>query len=138
MADLELESILEEIRNEVSDKRKDAELPFFEKGRNRKFAAEEFERDRLQDSLAQSWNMAYVEMEVAPSLSSLKRKIKSIVAKAVGICVIPLCRKQSLYNLNNTETVHLLYAYIEKLEEESRKQAERIGRLEEQMQEILK
>ena len=42
------------------------------------------------------------------------------MARAVGTCLLPVCRKQTLYNLNNAEAIHLLYAKIAELEKENR------------------
>ena len=34
--------------------------------------------------------------------------------------MLPVCRKQTLYNLNNAEAIHLLYAKITELEKENK------------------
>ena len=133
-----MDRILEEIRNEVREKRKDAVLPPFKKVKKQKnFLSEEYNSHLLETGLTQSWSMAYVEMEVPPSPSQLKQKIKDIIAKIVGICVVPVCRKQTFFNLNSTEALYQLYAYANKLEAENRAQEERIKRLEEQMGQIM-
>lgn len=137
MADYDIKEVLKEIEGEVSGKEDGKTLPVFQKRHRRKFVLEPFHRERLEDCLAQSWDMGYIEMEVAPSVSKLKRKIKEIVARGVGICLLPVCRKQSLYNLNSAEMIHLLYARITELENENRCQQSRIEKLECQISEWM-
>lgn len=137
MADYDIKEVLKEVEAEISRKEDGKTLPAFQKGHNRKFVLEPFHRERLEDCLAQSWDMGYIEMEIAPSVSKLKRKVKGIVARAVGICLLPVCRKQSLYNLNSAEMIHLLYARITELENENRCQQNRIEKLESQMSEWM-
>ena len=134
MAEYDIKKVLQEIEDEVKGEKEDAVLPPFQKGRQYKFASETFSKKRLEDCLAQSWDMGYIEMEVAPSLSELKKKIKEIVARAVGTCLLPVCRKQTLYNLNNAEAIHLLYAKITELEKENKDLQIKIEGLEKEIQ----
>ena len=74
---------MQEIEDKAKEEKQDTALPPFQKGRQYRFASETFSKERLEDCLAQSWDMGYIEMEVAPSLSELKKKIKEVVARAV-------------------------------------------------------
>ncbi len=134
LAEYDIKKILQEVEEEIGENDRDVQFPAFHKGRKQEFASETFSKERLEDCLAQSWNMGYIEMEVAPSLSELKKKIKEVVARVVGICLLPVCRKQTLYNLNSAETLHLLYAKMMELEKANKSLQMKIEMLEKQIQ----
>lgn len=137
MEEINVEKIMEEIRQEIKDKGMLEELLSFSDVSFSGYTIPVLNLQQLQGDM-QAANENYFVDPVRPLEGGLKGKIKKIIRKCILFYIRPIVEDQNLYNINMLDCMKQFYAYIRAEETYKQRQDRMMARLLHENEELRK
>lgn len=128
MAEINIEEIMEEIRNEIKEKGINEELIAFSEASLPEFITPVWSKQKLQGDLQAASENYFVD-PARKLTNDWKGLIKKLIRRVTQIYVRPLVEDQNLFNINTLDCMKQFYAYIDVEETYKRRQDRMMERL---------
>ncbi len=133
---IDIEQIMEEIRQEIKDKGYTSEMLSFKDvdGRDKlrgKTSGKIFDREELQEKIYLANMRMNVPWYYATEGNPLAVLAKKVIRKLIRFAIIPITETQNAYNEAAAQSLSQLLAYVEEQDQTIKKLEERILALEE-------
>ncbi|WP_270816621.1 hypothetical protein [Hungatella effluvii] len=132
MDEVNIEQIMNEIRNEIQNNGFEDNCPAFDDIAVHKFNVGIWDLDEFEDSVLQVNENQYIDPEWKIPSKGIKKIIKLVIRKIVNTYTRPIVDDQNLYNRNLQSSINMIYSYIVENEKYKKRQQRMMEHMEEE------